>query len=239
MITDAPAGDPGRTSDVALSGSAAPNTTPSERIRRADMNDRVASTLRELEAYMNSKEDALNIPRMAGEFVYAMLRASGARHGVEIGTSYGYSALWAAAALVENGGELITIDRQPHKLQAAAGFFARAGLDQVIHRRLGSAEEVLPGIIGPIDYVLNDADKPNCRAYVEALIDRLSPRAIVLTDNTDSHQAELAPFCAWVRSRGDFASAQVPVGNGMEMSVFLGRGAPAQSTPDQAPGSLA
>jgi predicted O-methyltransferase YrrM len=188
------------------------------------VKERIAKTIRKVEAFMREREDALNIPRAAGEFVYALLRANGARRGVEIGTSYGYSALWAGAAIAEEGGELITIDRQPHKHETAIGFFEKAGLSGTIRCELGVAADVLARIDGPFDYVLSDADKPNCRAYVESLIGRLNRRAVILTDNTQTHPDELAPFCAWIRSRADFASAQVPVGNGMEMSVYLGGG---------------
>ena len=82
--------------------------------------------------------------------------------------------------------------------------------------------EVLPRIEGPFDFVLVDADKPNCRAYVEAVLDRLAPRGVVLTDNTLTHPRELAGFLAWIRSEPSFKSAHVPIGNGMEMSVKLG-----------------
>lgn len=187
------------------------------------MDARVALALRDLETYMRSRDDALNIPRAAGEFVYALLCAAGPKRGVEIGTSYGYSALWAGAAIARNGGHLITIDAQPHKHTVATKAFADAGLDQVIECRTARALDALDKIESPIDYVLIDADKPNCIAYVEKLADRLALRAVVLTDNTMTHQQELAPYCAWIRARGDFASTNVPIGNGMEMSVYVGR----------------
>ena len=63
------------------------------------MNQQIATTIRKVEAFIQDKDDALAIPRESAEFVYALLRATGARMGLEIGTSYGYSSLWAAAAL--------------------------------------------------------------------------------------------------------------------------------------------
>jgi predicted O-methyltransferase YrrM len=72
---------------------------------------------------------------------------------------------------------------------------------------------------GPFDVVLNDADKVHCRRYVEMLTDKLSERAVILTDNTLTHAAELAEFLAWIRAHPGFFSAHVPIGNGMEMSV--------------------
>ncbi len=186
------------------------------------LNEQIRSTIREVEEFIKGREDALPIPRDAGEFVYAMLRATGARYGVEIGTSYGYSGLWAAAALSQHGGTLITIDHDSHKHEVASRFFAAAGLAEVVRCECGRAIDVLKRIEGPIDYLLNDADKENCISYVEAVLDKLSPRAVILTDNTLTHEHQLAAFCAWIRNRPDFASAAVPVGNGMELSVYGG-----------------
>lgn len=184
------------------------------------MNERVTSTIGELEAFMRDKDDALAIPRDAAEFVHATLLACGAKSGVEIGTSYGYSGLWAGAAIAENGGRLITIDQDPAKHEVASRFFGQAGLDGVIRCETGRAMDVLRRMEGPIDYVLNDADKENCIGYVEILLDRLSPRAVVLTDNTLSHPDQLVAFCDWIRAQDDFVSVHIPIGNGMEMSVF-------------------
>jgi predicted O-methyltransferase YrrM len=168
---------------------------------------------------MGTVTDANPVPREAGAFIHALILAGGAKRAVEIGTSYGYSGLWIASALKENGGRLITIDRDPRKTESARTAFESAGLLDRIELRTGSAADVLPTIEGPIDFVLNDADKENCRRYVELIVDKLADRAVVLTDNTLTHPEQLARFLAWIRGRADFYSAHVPIGNGMEMSV--------------------
>ena len=183
------------------------------------MTEQVAQTIAKLERYMATVDDALAIPREAGQFVHALVLATGATRAVEIGTSYGYSGLWIASALAEVGGSLITIDHDPRKSAAARENFIEAGLAAGIDVRTGSAGDVLPSIDGPIDFVLNDADKENCLRYVELLADRLSGRAVVLTDNITTHAAELATFLADMRRRDDFHTVSVPIGNGMELSV--------------------
>ena len=183
------------------------------------MNARVIETIEELEAFMGTVDDALAVPRDAGEFMHAMILCAGARRGLEIGTSYGYSGLWIASALAEEGGTLTTIDHDQRKIDAARGNFERAGLSDHVRFKLGRALDVLPSLHGPFDFVLNDADKQHCVAYVERLVDQLADRAIVLTDNTRTHPQELEAFVRWVRARPDFCSVDVPVGNGMELSV--------------------
>lgn len=183
------------------------------------MEARTVQVILELERWMSGVEDALALPKEAAEFVHALILATNAKHALEIGTSYGYSGLWIASALGENGGKLITIDRDPRKLDAARKAFASAGLLESIDLRAGSALDILPSLTGPFDFVLNDADKANCRRYVESLLDRLSDRALILTDNTRTHATELAEFVRWMRARADFVSVGIPIGNGMELSV--------------------
>ena len=186
------------------------------------MNERVLESIERLERFMGTVTDANPVPREAGMFMHALVLATGAKRAVEIGTSYGYSGLWIASALTENGGRLITIDHDPRKSEAARRAFESAGLSEYVELQTGSAVDVLEGLKGPIDFVLNDADKDNCTRYVDLLADKLSDRAIVLTDNTLTHPVQLADFLGWICGRPDFCSAHVPVGNGMELSVRIG-----------------
>ncbi|MBI4718039.1 MAG: class I SAM-dependent methyltransferase [Planctomycetes bacterium] len=185
------------------------------------MNERVTEAITNLERFMTTVDDALALPREAARFVHALLRASGARRALEIGTSYGYSGLWIAAALAEQDGRLVTVDRSERKTRAAQSALESAGLSGFVEFRTGSALEVLPELSGPFDFVLNDADKENCVRYVELVMGKLSPRAFLLTDNTLTHPGQLAEFMAWMRRRTDFFTVNVPIGNGMDLSVRL------------------
>lgn len=187
------------------------------------MTPRVRECIVRVERFMGTATDAYAVPREAGAFMHAIILASGAKRAVEIGTSYGYSGLWIASALAENGGRLTTIDHDPRKTDSARVTFESAGLNSYITLRTGGALEVLRTVDGPIDFVLNDADKENCIKYVDLLAEKLSDRAIVLTDNTLTHPEQLADFLAWIRGRPDFCSAHVPIGNGMELSVWRGK----------------
>ncbi|MBU0719475.1 MAG: class I SAM-dependent methyltransferase [Planctomycetes bacterium] len=183
------------------------------------MNERVAGIIAKLERFMSQRKEAKPVPPDAGRFIHALLLAQRARHTVEIGTNYGYSGLWTAAALAETGGKMISIDHDPEKTKAAMATFEEAGLSAYVELRTGTAAEVLPSIDGPIDFVLSDADKDNCIQYVELTADKLRPGGVVLTDNAHTHAEELAGFLAWIRHRADFYTTTVSVGNGMELSV--------------------
>ena len=65
----------------------------------------------------------------------------------------------------------------------------------------------------------DDVQNPKSGLYVELITEKLSDRAVVLTDNIHSHAEELADFVYWVRRNPQFASVGVPIGSGMELSV--------------------
>ena len=183
------------------------------------MNEQIQKTILACEAFIATTDDDLSLPRQSAELLHALVIASGAKRGLEIGTSYGYSGLWLAAALQMNGGSLITVDNQQRKSKVAGKHFAQAGLDGVVTCRVGAAMDEIAKLDGPFDFVLNDADKPNCRKYVEMLLPKLAPRGVIVTDNTISHSEVLEPFCEWARQHPQLVSVHLPVGSGMEMTV--------------------
>jgi len=183
------------------------------------MDDRVRQEIETCAAFIAGRDDALALPPEAAEFCYTLIRATGATRALEIGTSYGFSGLFIGSAVAENGGTLVTIDVDPRKTEAARASFARAGLSESIRCETGRATDAIARLAGPFDFVLNDADKPNCQAYVEALLPKLKTGAVVLTDNTLTHAAELTGFVAWARRCPQMQSVHLPMGNGFEMSV--------------------
>ena len=76
------------------------------------MNNQLQSLLAELEQFGRANDSEtterprrmLNITRATGEFLAVLVRATGARRVLEIGTSNGYSTLWLADAARVIGG---------------------------------------------------------------------------------------------------------------------------------------
>jgi len=182
------------------------------------MNDSTREQIRHCERFIAGREDALALPPEAAQFAYALVVARGVHRALEIGTSYGYSGLWIAAGL-RIGGQLITIDISDEKHEVARGYFNRAGFSSTIQCKTGHASQIVAALDGPFDFVLNDADKENCLNYGRLVLPKLSPRGIILTDNTTSHADDLRSFCDWARSQADLVSAHIPIGSGMELTI--------------------
>ena len=97
----------------------------------------------QLKAFRSDKLVALD--RDKAEFCYQLCRAGNARRIVEIGTSYGVSTLYLAAAVRDNirasGGDGVVIgtEYEPAKAEAARAHFAEAGLARFIDLRAATA----------------------------------------------------------------------------------------------------
>jgi caffeoyl-CoA O-methyltransferase len=122
-----------------------------------------------------------------GALLALLVRLTGARNVVEVGTFTGYSALAMARALPA-GGRLLCCDVSEEWTAVARRYWAEDGVADKITLRLGPAAETLASLppleIDPIDLAFIDADKRAYPEYYEALLTRLRPNGVILVDNT-------------------------------------------------------
>src|SRR5688572_5878535 len=185
------------------------------------MSERLQRVIDELDALGRERNDAWQIPRVEGELLAQIALSAGAQTIVEIGTSYGFSALFWARALRQTGGRLHTIDVDPKKYNASRDAFARAGVDDLVTSYLGDARQILASFptSPPVDLAFIDADKPSTRAYFDLVWPKLRAGGSVITDNATTHREQLSDFVRYVRGRSDASSAEVAVGNGIEWTI--------------------
>lgn len=120
---------------------------------------------------------------LEGRFLEMLVFATGARRILEIGTFTGYSAVSMAAGLAP-GGHITTCEVDPRHAEVARRHIAASGLAEVIELRQGPALETIASLPGPFDLVFIDADKTSYIAYYEAVLPKLTKRAIIAVDNT-------------------------------------------------------
>lgn len=101
---------------------------------------------------------------------------------LEIGTYTGYSALCMAEGL-QKSGMIHTIDHNEELHDFQRKFFDRSDYSDQIKQYTGEALEVLTEINGPFDLVFIDADKANYSNYFLAIIDKMNPGGVILSDN--------------------------------------------------------
>lgn len=116
-------------------------------------------------------------------FISTILRP---RYVLEIGTFTGYSALYLAQGLREDG-ELHTIELRDEDALTAKANFGKSKKNQQLHLHTGNALDIIPQLDRPWDLVFIDADKTGYIDYYELVVPRLSGRGIILADNVLFH----------------------------------------------------
>lgn len=156
-----------------LDAYAADHTTPETPLLR-----RVANETR------TSMDNAgMMVGPVEGRLLEFLVRLSGARRVLEIGTFTGYSALSMAAALPPDG-VLVTCEVDPHTAAMARRHFGASPWRDRIKLRVGPALETLADLEGPFDFVFVDADKESYRDYYEAVLPLLADNGLMAVDNT-------------------------------------------------------
>ncbi len=101
---------------------------------------------------------------------------------LEIGTYTGYSALCMAEGIQKNG-VIHTIDINEELYDFQRKYFDKSGYGDQIKQYVGNALDIIPTISDKFDLVFIDADKSNYVNYFEAIIDKMNPGGIILSDN--------------------------------------------------------
>jgi predicted O-methyltransferase YrrM len=124
----------------------------------------------------------IDVSPAQGKFLNLLVRISGARRILEIGTLGGYSTIWMAKALPE-GGRVLSLEFSEKHAAVARDNLARAGLLDKAEVRIGAALDLLPQVDGPFDLVFIDADKPNNPGYLDWAIRLSRPGTVIVLDN--------------------------------------------------------
>ncbi len=139
-----------------------------------------------LEASTAAGLPAINVSPNQGKLLALLARLQGARSILEIGTLAGYSTIWLARALPDDG-RLVTLEVDPTHAEVARGNLARAGLDTVVQVREGQATTTLAQLVeegaGPFDVVFIDADKANNAEYFSWALRLTRPGSLIIVDN--------------------------------------------------------
>ena len=188
--------------------------------------------------------EMLAITPDTGMFFKIILNAMHAKRILEIGTSVGYSTLWFADAIIQNGvtraedsNPIITIDINHSKIEKATNNFHDAEVNSIIKVVEGSAMSILQEMSnnyhretdikktdGLFDFVFFDADKENLRDYFDLVIPMLRVGGVVATDNMlypEEYRPLMLNYASYVRSKPYIESIMVPIGNGEEITIKL------------------
>jgi predicted O-methyltransferase YrrM len=141
----------------------------------------------------------------AGKLLKLLVQLSGARRVLEIGTLAGFSTIWMAQGLPDDG-RLVTCEYLPKHARIARANVDAAGVGHKVEIRVGAALESLPALKaeahGPFDFVFIDADKENDSQYLDWAIRLGRPGTTIVMDNAVWGGAVLDPSMDTVNAPG-------------------------------------
>jgi predicted O-methyltransferase YrrM len=192
----------------------------------------VAAKLRVMTADLPNA--SMQIAPEQGQLLALLAKLAGARRAIEVGTFYGYSALWVALALPAEG-KVVTCDVNADWTAVAKRYWDEAGVGGKIDLRLGPASETLrtlerEGGAGRYDLSFIDADKAGYDDYYERSLRLLRAGGIVVFDNvlwsgrvidasaSDEDTRALRALNAKIARDERVDMVMLPVGDGMTVA---------------------
>ena len=143
-----------------------------------------------LAANLKTAEDAglpaINVSPNQGKLLYLLVRMTGARRILEIGTLGAYSTTWMGRALPD-GSRIISLEYEAKHAKVARENLAAAGLDKTVEVRVGDAAASLNAMIESgepaFDFIFIDADKTGYPKYLDLALKLSRPGTVIIADN--------------------------------------------------------
>jgi caffeoyl-CoA O-methyltransferase len=161
-----------------------------------------------------------------GRLLSILARSVNARRILELGSGYGYSALWFARGM-QDGGSIACTDLSTENRDLALGFFREAGIEKSTSFHVGDALAFARAQTGPFDVVFNDIDKQDYPQSISVALRLLRVGGLFITDNVlwsgkvadtgarDADTAAIRQFNQMVCSRDDLETVILPLRDGV------------------------
>jgi caffeoyl-CoA O-methyltransferase len=185
--------------------------------------------LTEMEGYASEHNIPIVGPAVARVLQQLALTIN-ARSVFELGSAIGYSTIWWAQAVGENGRVVYT-DGDPKNAVRARGYFDRAGVSNRITLHTGDALEVLSEQKQEFDIIFNDVDKEDYPRVLRLVSPRLRKGGLFITDNVlwSGRVAEKSPkdprtkaileFNRLLYNSADFYTTILPIRDGLAVAL--------------------
>lgn len=170
-----------------------------------------------------------------GRLLMILTSTTRGRLAIEVGTLAGYSGIWLARGLANNG-RLITIELEDNHADFAQRQFELANVAKHIEIKRGAAMDVLPQLAAElepdsVDVVFLDAVKSEYPEYWTSIKKLIAQGGIILADNAlgsdtwhiddenDPQRIAMDKFNRLVANDPEFEASIIPLRNG----VLVGR----------------
>lgn len=185
--------------------------------------------LEEMEGYA-TKHDVPIVGPAVARVLQQLALTINAKTVFELGSAIGYSTIWWARAVGEQGRVIYT-DGDPKNAQRARGYFERAGVANRITLHTGDALEFLSEQKAEFDVIFSDVDKEDYPRVLRLVSPRLRRGGLFITDNVlwsgrvaeknpkDAHTKAILEFNRSLYNSSDFFTTILPIRDGLAVAL--------------------
>ncbi|HEY6350004.1 MAG TPA: O-methyltransferase [Candidatus Angelobacter sp.] len=189
------------------------------------------AVLKEMEQQARKRDIPIVGPAVA-RVLYQYARLINAKRVFELGSAIGYSTIWWARAVGEDG-EVFYTDGDSANAAEARGYLRRAGVEQRVHIAVGDALELLSEQKQQFDIIFNDVDKEDYPRVLHLAPDRLRKGGLFITDNVlwsgrvtqqkpqETSTRAILEFNQRLYAMPEFFTTILPLRDGVAVSVKL------------------
>ncbi len=185
--------------------------------------------LQEMADYGYSRDFPIVGPQV-GRLLNILALSIHAKRVLELGSGFGYSAMWFALA-VGPGGEVVMTDHSKENVDMAHDYFTRAGLYNRVVPNIGNALDIARRTPGPFDVVFCDISKDDYPAAFGIARDKLRVGGYFICDNMlrdgkvlkdkDPMTQGVLNLSRQLMESKDFATTIVPLRDGVSISLRI------------------
>lgn len=186
--------------------------------------------LKEMEEYARAEDFPIVGPQV-GRLLYFLARSVNAQRILELGSGFGYSAMWFANAVGPKGRVILT-DTSKENAARTTDYFKRAGLLDRVAIQVGNGLEIIEQLPGVFDVIFNDVDKQEYPRTLELVRPKLRIGGLFVTDNMLWHGSVLGnsrsadvrgvkDLTRLLLAAPDFVTTLLPVRDGVAVALKI------------------
>lgn len=135
-----------------------------------------------------------NISEVNARFLRDLIKISGTKKMLEIGTANGYSAINFALELQKAWGKLTTIEFSKLSYDIALKNFQEAQVSHTIEALCGNALDIIPTLDEMYDFVFIDGMKRRTKDFLELTWNKVKPGWIIIVDDVIKFREKMVGF---------------------------------------------
>ncbi len=138
-----------------------------------------------------------------------LVESSGAKRGIEVGAASGFGSINMGIAFERNGGQLFSMEIDPHRAQETRANLEKVGLEKTVTVMEGDALKLLASVTGEVDFIFIDANKSDYLRYLKAIEPKLKKGAVVVADNVIVSARAMADYLDYVQTSPNYDTVTI------------------------------